>query len=70
MKSTKPKLTAHQEFMRKRDSLLPELVAFERKYGAKLARSAMHKHVTTQVAKEKRQAQIRKLQRELAALKS
>lgn len=68
-KNSTKQLTAHQKFMRDRDALLPELAAFERQHGAKLARSAMHKHITTQVAKEKRRAQIRKLERELSELK-
>lgn len=68
MKTTKPKLSAHQEFMLQRDALLPELAAFEREHGSKLARSAMQKHMTTQRARERHQQSIRELQKKLAEL--
>lgn len=69
-KFTKPKLTAHQEFMRQRDALLPKLIAFEKEHGAKLARSAMQKHMTTQRARERHQSEIRSLQKKLAELEN
>lgn len=67
MKPKKP-LTAHQEFMRKRALILPELLDFEQRHGAKLARSAMQKHMETQRAKERHQSEIRSLQKKLAEL--
>lgn len=68
MKKEQKRLTAHQEFMRRRDGLLPELLAFEQAHGAKVARSAMQKHMTTQRARERHQEEIRRLQRKLAEL--
>lgn len=57
------------EFIKKRDAILPELIALEKKYGQQLALSAMRKRVEFVKEENKRLKGIKRLEKELDELR-
>lgn len=65
----KPSTTAHKEWLKKRDAVLPDLIAVEKKHGQDIAVAAMRKRVTFLVEEARRVKGIAKLESELEELR-
>lgn len=62
-------MSTNAEFIKKRDAILPELIALEKKYGQQLALSAMRKRVEFVKEESKRLKGIKQLEKELDELR-
>lgn len=70
MKSKPAPSTAHKEFLKRRDAVLPDLITLEKKHRQDVAVSAMRKRITFLKEESKRMKGIAKLEGELKELRT